>query len=57
MYVVCDHLESFEGDILGKFETLEDARKCMKQQEIDTDGDCYIVIYKDNMPIEENLYI
>lgn len=44
-YIVKDYYENFiNGDIIGEYETLEEAEKACKQFAIDTDNECDLEI-------------
>jgi len=52
MFIVFDMFE--DQDCLGIFNTKADAKKCVRQREKDTGGECYCVIYSTERNFEEN---
>ncbi len=53
VYRVYDFYESFKGDLVGEYNTLDDARKACKRYAEDTDGECYLEIFdNDGVPVE-----
>lgn len=49
-YVVVDYYDNpFHGDVIGTFDTLEDAKKeCKRYAKEDVDGECDLEIYEED---------
>lgn len=51
MYKVIDTFDGFE-DIIGTYDTFDEARAAAKERAEDTDGECQVIIYRFVSPVK-----